>query len=172
MFGTSTSHELSLIEPAAEHGEALKIFDHVPVGFIAFAVDDRSVEPLVRKGEIIIADLSDREIEPGGLYLRRNVSGDGQARVCIDEVFTQKLTQRADDGSFYKADAFFFGDHNRPKSVEDYPAWIERNGSFFPMSDGPFFPKRCDYWRHQAGTIVGRVVGILAIASSHQQPAG
>ena len=172
MFGTSNSHELSLIEPAEEQSQALQIFNHIPVGFVAFPMEDRSLEPLARPGEIIIADLNDREIQPGRIYLRRNVRKDGRARFCVDEVFTQKQRQRCDDSGWYMADAYYFVDHNRPKSLDDYPTWIARNRGYITLSDGPFYREYSDYWRSQEGTVVGRVVGILSITPNQPHCVG
>lgn len=170
MSGIATSGELALIEPAADRVQALQIFHELPAGFVAFALDDSSAEPLVKPGEIVVADVNDRVIHAGGIYLRRIVSGNGRARLCVKEVFTQPQRQLADDGTSYMADAFYFVSHNRPGSIEEWPAWARQNGGRMEMADGPFYPpssvRHLQFWRDQVSTVIGRVVGILSISSA------
>ncbi|MCX7283650.1 MAG: hypothetical protein NTX28_06330 [Novosphingobium sp.] len=163
MFDASTSTEITICQPATEESQALRIFDHLPGGFVAMTLEDRSLHPLVRPGETIVADISDRKVYVGGIYLRRFVSCDGRARLYVDELFSQPQRQFCEDSqSWYTADAYYFVKHNWPKNAQDWPEWAKHNGNVFQMADGPFYPSSDGkYWRDQIGTVVGRVVGVL-----------
>lgn len=175
MQDNATPAELALIKPAADRIPALQIFHELPAGFVAFALDDGSAEPLVMPGEIIVADVNDRDISVGGIYLRRIVSGNGHARLCVNEVFKQPQRQLADDDTWYMADAFYFVSHN-PAGLseklpawarEEWPSWAHPNGGRIAVADGPFYQplsaRHLQYWRSQVATVVGRVVGILSL---------
>lgn len=147
---------ITSVAGVGEPHQAMQLFDHLPDGFIAFAVPDHSCDPLIRRGEIAIVDIHDRMPEAGSIYLRRIVSSDGRARICLHEI---ALLARNPGPDGEDRDRWVLVAHNRPKSVEDWSAWSAQFGPV-PLADGLYDPSG-NLRGYPWDSLVGRVAGIL-----------
>ncbi|MEP7221537.1 MAG: hypothetical protein ABI673_02590 [Novosphingobium sp.] len=155
---------------SAERGEgairSLRLYDRLPSGFLAFTVPDHSCDPLVRMGEIAVVDVDDRLPVAGALYLRRIISSNGRTRVCIIENVVQDVRLVDEDGGRSLQPCSILVSYNRPHSGEQWRAWSDRFGPI-PFGDGPYQLDR-PRARSALDSLVGRVVGILALRGAEQ----
>ncbi|MFM2278862.1 MAG: hypothetical protein RLZZ444_1093 [Pseudomonadota bacterium] len=140
---------------------AVRIFGQLPDGFLAFAIPDRSCEPLIRRGEVAVVDPEDREVVDGALFLMRYVGGaggQGRASLRVLEGFARPVENFS--GVICRPPAFYFVAHNRARPG--------RPGPFAP-ADGPYHigPTHDDL---TIPSVVGRVVGIFAAHDSSKLP--
>lgn len=140
-----TSMARTALQPHARYaeagytGEALRIFGKVPGWAIAHALDDNSMAPLFRAGEVAVVESDGKPgwmPQEGNLYLIEYVSvpvgGELYARR------TRRIIMPRLNGGAWWAGPL-----------------AQRRGSFGFMSDGPYRDE-CDL----AGKLIGRVVGI------------
>jgi len=154
----------------AANGPVLQVFDHVPLGYLAYAVADDSCEPLIQCGEIAIIDPTDHEPENGALFLRKVGSAQhGRVSYRIEETILQDRNLVV-DGQVERQPAWLLGSHHRPHGRVEIEAWLRagRPGIFV---DGPYshYGDKAWFVRDQ---LVGRVVGILTGATAQKAPAG
>ena len=62
-------------EKPAEPIRALTLFESLPPQHVTFRVDDDGSDPHLRSGEYAVVDTTDRELQPGELYLRQSDGG-------------------------------------------------------------------------------------------------
>lgn len=161
MRANSASKELPA--PSWIEGEpvVLQMHDRLPIGCLAFAIPDRSCEPLLRRGEIAIIDpFGDRAPVAGALYLRWSVSPAWGGSLRIVENHERMGHVADEDGEIVSRRLSYFVAHNRPRAIEQWAVWSKEYG-MIPMADGPW-----DFARENSRTefdrLIGRVVGVLA----------
>jgi len=139
---------------------ALKLFDAVPRGCLVHVAADGSAEPLIRVGEIVIVDPSDRRfVEVPGLFLICWASR-GPERYATRR-FSFALRE-VHPGRPPNDDLWWASPYNRPRSR----AAAERDLAMarsIAVSDGPLSAV------DMIDQIVGRVVGIYAPSRSGEQ---
>lgn len=146
MSVNAPARELALPQPQEGAFHELQIFDDLPAGFLAIAIDDHCTRPLIEKGEIAVVDIGDRDLYNGALYLRRIVSSNGKASLHISEAYHIPRRWVDADGNSALFPTTWFVPHNRRAGFADGP---------WPLEPGaPLHPR---------DTIVGRVVGLLRI---------
>ena len=78
-------------------GIALPVVADLPAGCAAFVATDANCEPIVRKGERVAVDLTDREPVEGALYLRRfRTAGPHARRLAVVEALRMRTRSNPD----------------------------------------------------------------------------
>ena len=160
---------MTAVPPNFENDEAapslaLRVFHHIPPGYLAFTVPDHGCEPLIRCGEVAIIDISDNAPEDGALFLRKaGNSQTGYATYRIEELIPH-MCRTTIDGELGLHPAWYLGAHHRPKGRDEIVAWL-RAGKPGIFVDGPYL-QHPDSARMVRGMLVGRVVGVLAGATA------
>lgn len=129
--------------PTTGELRAFEAFDHVPPGCKLELVRDGSHTPHLRPGEFVVADLNDRTLVSGELYLIRYPNGGRAIR--------QVLMRRHHDAD-RTFDGIWFCSLCRPTYRPDGEIDWSRP---FHLIDGPLNPAYLDQY------LLGRVIGIF-----------
>lgn len=134
---------------------SLRIVSHLREGELAYPVTDTRCLPMIEPGEVAVIDLGDRELEEGGMYLRRFHNGNGEQCIAVWVAFPNTIGRPSDPD---RGPTWLLGKPCRPKHVKSYRDFAAA------LVDGPFFSDRI------APQIVGRVIGILSGCEARQEP--
>lgn len=122
---------------------AMVVLDELPLGCIAFRVDDNRCEPVIRRGDIVAIDTSDRMPMPDEPYLIEWSNG---GRSVVAAYFTTAPAGSAWHGRLFVGDLF----PRQLMNLAGQPA-----GEPIRWGDGPYT------FEQLAEKMVGRVVGVL-----------
>jgi hypothetical protein len=152
-------------------GPALRAFEQIPSDCLAYVVQDHSCEPLIRRGEVAIIDVSNHEPEDGALFLSQAGSvRNGNFKLYVVETILKHARVQGDDGQFIQRPVWYLGNHLRPHGAAQIEAWL-RAGKPGAFVDGPYAHDGDKAW-YVRSLLIGRVVGILGASTGPQASAG
>ena len=147
----------TVLKPQQPSLRSFVVFDEVPTRCIPFLVTDRRSEPLLRPGDTVLIDTTDRGPVEGDLSLIRWNDG----TTSLVETFSRHGTYGSGpNGEMITTRCWYVGAYNRARTEAEMRRAVSEGSMRWGMVDGPFATEG-----RNAGVLaeklVGRVVGIL-----------
>lgn len=131
----------------------LAVFDDLPLGCIAFIVEDEQCWPMLRPGDVAVIDTHECEIETEGLYLYEYGRGTDYRNRRI-----QQITEGGRGRINPDEERWWVGPYYRPRGQANVIE-AEMRGVVI-MSDGPFAGDGGKAYLQER--VIGRLAGVLA----------
>lgn len=146
--------------PAIQQPElrAYPVFDKLPKGCIMFPVVGEAAWPVLRHGEIVVVDTTQRDPIHGELFIIEFGKESGRPSKHLVETFG-RILNLVTDGVAKPSLGWMVGAYNRPKTAEEARLWVDQ-GRANVFCDGPYASEGRNAG-YLPSKLTGRVIGIL-----------